>query len=144
MTWKKENRAGARHEHLKNNQGRLWQERQRRGRIWRKEISWLVLERKSRPTVEGKLQLDNLKQMLLSIQEETNRWLGLLDLGLLWDEANPTASLRQGPIINEMGLSGKEENRGLGQKLQELVLLKAKGKEVMEAHQDKNGSPVIT
>jgi len=54
--------------------------------------------------VEGKLQLANLKQMLLSIREETNRWLGLLDLGLLWDEANPTASLRQGPIINEMGL----------------------------------------
>jgi hypothetical protein len=45
-----------------------------------------------------------LKQMLLSIREETNRWLGLLDLGLLWDEANHTASLRQSPIVNEMGL----------------------------------------
>jgi len=31
--------------------------------------------------VEGKLQLANLKQMLLSIREETS----LLDLGLLWD-----------------------------------------------------------
>jgi len=94
--------------------------------------------------VEGKLQLANLKQMLLSIREETNRWLGLLDLGLLWDEANHTASLRQGPTVNEMGLSGKEENRGLGQKLQDLVLQKAKGKEVMEAHHDKNVSPAIT
>jgi hypothetical protein len=54
--------------------------------------------------VEGKLQLANLKQMLLSIREETNRWLGLLYLGLLWDEANHTASLRQSPIVNEMGL----------------------------------------
>jgi hypothetical protein len=25
-------------------------------------------------------------------------------LGLLWDEANHTASLRQSPIVNEMGL----------------------------------------
>ncbi len=31
--------------------------------------------------VEGKLQLANLKQMLLFIREETS----LLDLGLLWD-----------------------------------------------------------
>jgi hypothetical protein len=55
--------------------------------------------------------------MLLSIREETNRWLGLLDLGLLWDEANHTASLRQSPIVKEIGLSRKEENKGLGQKL---------------------------
>jgi hypothetical protein len=29
--------------------------------------------------VEGKLQLENLKQMLISIRDEVARWLGLID-----------------------------------------------------------------
>jgi hypothetical protein len=33
--------------------------------------------------VEGNLQLENLKKMLISIREEDARWLGLIDLGLV-------------------------------------------------------------
>lgn len=64
--------------------------------------------------VEGKLQLENLKQMLISIRDEDARWLGLIDLGLLRDEAMFTAGPRQGPTNNEVALSGEGVNRGLG------------------------------
>lgn len=37
--------------------------------------------------VEGKLQLETLKNMLISIKEEAVRWLGLIDLGLVRDKA---------------------------------------------------------
>jgi hypothetical protein len=64
--------------------------------------------------MEGKLQLENLKQMLISIREEVARWLGLINLGLLRDEAMLTAGPRQSPTNNEVALSGEGENRGLG------------------------------
>jgi hypothetical protein len=43
-----------------------------------------------------------------------------------------------------VALSGEEENKGLGLKEQALGLRRAKGKEVIEAHQDKIGSLEIT
>jgi hypothetical protein len=94
---------------------------------------------------QQKLQLENLKQMLISIREEAARWLGLIDLGLLRDEAMLIAGPRQGPTNNEVVLSGEVENRGLGHlKEQALGLRKAKGKEVIEAHRETIGSPAIT
>jgi len=63
---------------------------------------------------QQKLQLENLKQMLISIREEVARWLGLINLGLLRDEAMLPAGPRQSPTNNEVALSGEGENRGLG------------------------------
>lgn len=57
-------------------------------------------------SVERQLQLANFKQMLVSIREEATRWLGLLELGPLRDEAKPTESPRQGQTDNEVGLKG--------------------------------------
>jgi hypothetical protein len=86
--------------------------------------------------MERQLQLANFKQMQVSIREEATRWLGLLELGLLRDEAKPTESPRQGQIDNEVG------PKGLGLKKQHQNVLKAKGKEI--THQENCGSSVIT
>jgi len=87
-------------------------------------------------SVERQLQLANFKQMLVSIREEATRWLGLLELGLLRDEAKPTESPRQGQTSNEVG------PEGLGLKKQDQNVLKAKGKEI--THQENCGNSVIT
>jgi len=87
-------------------------------------------------SVERQLQLANFKQMLVSIREEATRWLGLLEMGMLRDEAKLTESPRQGQTENEVG------QEGLGLMTQDQDVTKAKGKEV--AHQDICGSPQIT
>jgi len=70
---------------------------------------------------------------LVSIREEATRWLDLLEMGLLRDEAKLTESPRQGQTENEVG------QEGLGLMTQDQDVIKAKGKEV--AHQDNCGSP---
>jgi hypothetical protein len=87
-------------------------------------------------SVERQIQLANFKQMLVYIREEATRWLGLLELGPLRGEAKPTESPRQGQTDNEVG------PEGLGFKMQDQNVLKAKGKEI--THQDNSGSSTIT
>jgi len=64
--------------------------------------------------VEGNLHLENLKKMLISIREEDARWLGLIDLGLVRDEAMLIAGPIQGPTYNKVALLGEGENSGFG------------------------------